>query len=250
MAKKLTFFLKSRIPWPLAFKTVGAALAAAGLWFSDFHWLATAIFWVFFGATYFSESFQRRSLRYSYWFLAISGFFLVKIGLTASWPLLLSFILLLVFLSFFFVILGLMNFFFSDRFLIFNLFQSSFFLAFFSVFFYFQPTASPAAILGLTPCVFLLLQEFFDFNGVIWPKRRFLAAGVLSLVGTQVFWTAAFLPIGFINSAAFLALFISMARDAFLAHFRGHFSVPYLLRQLTIFVVLVLFIFAISQWSL
>jgi len=250
MAKKLIFSLKNRIPWPLAFKIAGAALVLSWLWFSDFSWLAGAAFWLFFAVVYLMESFRRRALRSSYWLLVILAFFLIKIGLAAFWTPLLSFALLLVFLSLFFVILGMMDFVFNDQFLTYNLFNSSFFLAVFSIFFHFQPTLSLKAVLALIIFSFLLLQEFFGFNGVLWPKRRLLASSALALASSQIAWLAAFLPIGFINAAAFLTLFLSLARDASLAYFQGHFSIFYLFRQLTFFVVLSLFIFLISPWSL
>lgn len=250
MAKRLTFFLKSRIPWPLVFEIAAAGLVLAILWLTEFHWLAATAFWVFFAVIYLSGHFRRRSLRVSFWLLIAITFFLAKIGLAVVWTPLLALAFFVIFLILFFIVLGLADFIFGDQFLIFNLFHSAFFLVIFSIFFYFQPIVSFRAVPGIILALFLLLGEFFEFNGVPWPKRRILASGLLALAGGQIGWLASFLPIGFINAAAFLALFLTLGRDAILAHFQGHFSIFYLFRQLTFFVILALFIFLISSWSL
>ncbi|MDP2705855.1 MAG: hypothetical protein Q8O49_01465, partial [bacterium] len=139
---------------------------------------------------------------------------------------------------------------FNDHFLVYNLFHSSFLLAVFGIFFYFRFFFSFWLFLGLFLAIFLLLEEFFVFNGIGWPKRRLAAEGALTLAAIQIGWLTSFLPIGFINSAAFLVLFLGLSRDAVLAHFQGYFSISYLFRQLTFFVILSLFIFLISSWSL
>ncbi|MDP1706345.1 MAG: hypothetical protein Q8L36_00815 [bacterium] len=250
MVKKLISFSRNRIPWPLAFKIAGAAIVLSLLYFSAFSWLAIFIFWGFFGYIYFAESFRRRSFRFSYWLLIFLAFVLIKIGLDYFWTPVLALALFLVFLALFFVVLGLIDFVFGDQFLVYNLFHSSFFLAVFGIFFYFRFSSSFLLLFGLFLVVLLLLEEFFVFNGIGWPKRRLVAEGVLALTAVQIAWLTSLLPIGFINSAAFLVLFLGLSRDAALAHFQGHFSIFYLFRQLTFFIILSLFIFFISSWSL
>lgn len=250
MVKRLISFLKNRIPWPLAFKITGAAIVLSFLYFSAFSWLAIFVFWGFFGYVYFAESFRRRSFRFSYWLLVLLAFILIKIGLDYFWTPILALAFFLVFLAFFFVILGLIDFIFGNQFFVYNLFHSSFFLAVFGIFFYFRFSSSFWLLLSLFLAVLLFLEEFFVFNGIDWPKRRLAAEGVLALVAVQIAWLASFLPIGFINCAAFLVLFLGLSRDAVLAHFQGYFSIFYLFRQLTFFIILSLFIFLISSWSL
>lgn len=250
MVKRLISFSKNRIPWPLAFKIAAAAIVLSFLYFSAFSWLAISVFWGFFGYVYFAESFRRRSFRFSYWLLVLLTFIFIKIGLDYFWTPVLALSFFLIFLVLFFVILGLIDFVFGNQFLIYNLFHSSFFLAVFGIFFYFRFFSSFWLFLGLFLTTLLLLEEFFVFNGIGWPKRRLAAEGVLALAAVQIAWLTSFLPIGFINSAAFLVLFLGLSRDAILAHFQGHFSIFYLFRQLTFFVILSLFIFLISSWSL
>jgi len=93
-------------------------------------------------------------------------------------------------------------------------------------------------------------HESFDFFGVTRGKRLVFAAFILSLLSVELSWVVMFLPLGFINAAAFLALFFLLVRDGIVIHFQGYLSLPFVFKQLTFFIVLAVLIFASARWAI
>ena len=213
----------------------------------DFSVVAVVIFLAVFSGIYFSQSVERRMLRTSFWFLPI--FSIVGIKLLSP-SLLLSSLSLLPFAVLFFVLLGLMNLVFRDRFLVYGIFNTALLLLIFLIAFY---AWRPGSFLILGPVLFLvvalLFMEVLGVFEIFLGRRALVVGGTLGLLAAEVVWLTGFLPLGFINAAVFATLFFLLLRDGLAVHFRGFLNLPFIFRQLTFFIVLTIVIFAASSWS-
>ncbi len=108
---------------------------------------------------------------------------------------------------------------------------------------------SPLAALAVFVSVTLLLREAFLSAGAPPGRRTWVAAAAAGLAAAELQLVLTFLPLGPINTAAFLTLFSFLARDSLVAHFRGTLDLTGVLRSLTVLVVLTMLIFAASRWS-
>ena len=104
--------------------------------------------------------------------------------------------------------------------------------------------------------VFLLFEECFGFlrsavhNSLFTIHNSRFISLVFAFLGLELFWVVSLLPIGFVNLAIFETLFVFLTRDFTLAYFSGRFNRQFFIYHLLIFVVLVIFIFTNSKWSI
>ena len=258
MAKRLISSLTKTIEWKSAAKAALAALALGFVGWAGFSFWAVILFFAVVFSVYFSESAERKSLRASFWVSVFSGLAAVRIILNSNglpaplflWPLMAAFGGLT------FLILGFSNFIFKNRSLAAELFDTSILLYFFLIMFAIGPGLSSASqlnpvfwLLAAWLGIGLIIREFFLMEGL--PRRMAnVISWSLALIGGEVALLAAFLPLGFINGAAFSTLFVILVRDAVLSRFKGLLSPSAVLRSLAIFIVMAGVIFATVNWFL
>lgn len=244
MVKKLTSFLKTRIEWKLSFE---AALAGLLLWlaansggFFRFIGFIGFIFWIsHLYRLYFP---QIKEFRFS--FLLLSVLSALATGLISPvesiGP---SGLAAAVFAVLLFILIGLSNFLFKNNQGVYAFFQTGLLLFVFILFFGQLRLNNFISLLGVMITVFFIFKEFF-------PRQPAVFNLVVGLVALELAWLVSFLPLGFINAAVFLTLFLILSRDIFTAYFEGILKKSFLLRQLTFFAIIAIVIFASSGWNL
>lgn len=248
MAEKLKFLLTDRTLWKLALKSIVAATALFLVRFFNFHFIAILGFFVLLLIIYFSQAGERKLLRLSFWVLPALS--LAAIGLISPINLIGLIGFIFVFAILFFIILGLVDFFFKERALVYGIFNTALFLILFLLFFYLTPLKN-FWILGIALffLIILIFGEIFKFFEMPKTKRTFALAAAASLLGVEFSWITGLLPLGFINSAVFLTLFFLLTRDAFIASVRGNLNFSFVFRELLFFVFITIIIFAAASWS-
>lgn len=218
--------------------------AAFGLLLAGFALINNPVFGYFvillFGYfIYLSLPGERRLFRTSFFLTVV--FAPVAVGLTA--------ISIIPITILFWGFLALIDFKFPDRFLAYGILNISLLILVFAVF------AALGGVWGLGYwgliffiVVWALFQEaigFYGFKG----RKRWLTAGVLSFATFQIFWFVQLLPLGVINSAVFMTVFMVLLREIMRSHIRGRLNRAFLLQQFTFLVVFWIIIFAASQWT-
>lgn len=212
------------------------------------------------GAVYFSELSDRRLFRASYWFVSIGS----VLGASAVFSFpgfslkgLISILLVLIFGGLIFLVLGLVNLLFKNRNIAYGLLNIALIAYFFILIFYRWPGFSTSLVLpdilwflavffGTT----LLVREFLVFEGAAAGWNLRMISWSMGFLACQIAALTLLLPLGFINAAAFLTLFLIIARDAILASLRGFLGLTLVLRELAIFAVILSLIFATVTWIL
>lgn len=252
--------LKDSIEFRCGVKALGASAALGFLILVGTSFWPVVIFLLALGAIYFSETAERKSLRISFWLLVLAGIFgagvaSLSAGLVFSavfWFLILAFGMLI------FLILGIVNSVFRHRFVIFNVLNTALAACFFMLVFYFRPDFGGGSIFSFVVWFIILfwvaglfIKEVLTFGDPLSRGRNLrLLTWVFSLLVVELVALVAFLPLGFINAAAFLTLLYILGRDVILARLRGLLKLPLVLRELAIFAVLSIVIFATVTWVL
>lgn len=241
MAKKLALFLKDRIAWKSLFKILLAVAAPAWLGLKELNWL-TGIFFIFaFSAVYFLEPpFRRRIFKTSFWLLALSGlavFGFISLNQIVFWC------LLILFSAVFWLLDSLINFSFKNHLFFYSLLNNLILLAGAALFFRFFLKFPFLVSLVWFVFLILVLNEFCRVWDIFRPKKTLTVNTVVALAGLEIGVLTAFLPLGFINAAAFLTLFVIFSREAVLVHFKGELNLGYLFRQFTVFILAAILIF-------
>lgn len=246
MVKKFPLFLKERIGWKLLFETALAVLVLLWLKAAAFSFWPAFIFFALMALEYFSLPEERRFARFSFVFL-VGATYLSLVTVTLpffDWFVLLLFAVLL------FIVLGLGRLIFQDRFVAYGILNTGLQILFFlPVFYELKPATLFWWLLVVFFCEFWLWLECLRFFGLLEKSRRLTAAG-LALVAAEISAVVMFLPLGFVNAAAFLGLLLFLARDSFLAYGRGSLNLPFVLKETTFFVFFAVLIFATARWSL
>ena len=260
MVKKLTSYLRKTTGWKLPVKAGVFSLALGLVAWAGFSFWPALIFIAVASATYFSEPPERKILRSSFYLLSILGLLgaAIPLGFPGT-PLhgLISIFMVVIFGILVFGWLGLVNSSFNDRFLAYNLLNTALSAFFFVLAFYLMPNFNSESILTLLLWflavflgVLLLLVETLSFEVSARGRGLKLTAWSFALILAEVAVMASFLPAGFLDTAAFLALFYILGRDAILSHFRGFLSFSLVFTELTIFAVVLGLIFATVNWVL
>lgn len=253
MAKRLPFLSINRIAWRSLYRAAVVALALVLAVETRFAFLALALFIAAIGYAYFTQVAERKALRVSLWSLplvALIGFWAFPahpafFGGSAAFGVL-AFAL---FFGAFFILAGLGDFLFKDRFLWYGIAHTVTLLAVFLVF----PLLAAASLWWLFVFFFVLFwlfEEAFVFFGVETPRRVRAASAALTFLAVEISFLTGLLPLGALDAAAFLALLFFLLRDALVAHFEGALDRGFALRGLTVFVLFALIIFASAQWSI
>ena len=247
MPKKLKLDLinPGGLPFQLALKS---AVFFILLFLVDYNLLVFLLF-IFF-AFYFYFRPRLNSGRFFYSFLT-----LVSVSLIIAGKLPVSsyrFLFVLFFGAVFFVLLGIKNLVFvhpqNFYYIINGLLLLSVFLSFFiadkSHWFILKYLLAGVAI-------FLLSREFLSFFSASTNKFLILLTSlVFAFLAMEMIWVVALLPMGFLNSSALVLLFMLVLEDFAVNYFAGGLNRVLVLRNVTIFVLMSLAIFAASHWSI
>ncbi len=103
--------------------------------------------------------------------------------------------------------------------------------------------------------VYLVFRESFDLftaesNGLRVSLFKSSTAAIFSLLLFQGVWGISLLPIGFINSASLVLLFVLVLEDLAINHWEGTLTRRLMLRDASLFMFAVALIFAGSKWVL
>jgi len=240
MVKKLNFLLISKLPRLLLFKVLFFVLILAGLYFWDFSLTASAIFIISVFWLYFSQLPERRHFRFSFIILMLTAFFVLHFSV---WG-------ILIFFPLFYLLLGLGAFVFKNSAAVYLFLNTCLFLIIFLFFFGLgRPEYFLLVNLLLFLIIFFLLRECFKNSLFPIHNSQFIAL-VIAFLSLELFWAINLLPLGFVNSAILLTLFIFLTRDFVLAYFSGRLNRQFLVSHFLIFSILAVLIFVFSKWSI
>ena len=254
MDKKLNFLFANKQWKSLLLKVFFFGLGLLGLYFFNFSLFAVFLFGFLLLWFYFSRLPERGYSRISFLVLVLAAFFALRFFGT-NFSVALGTVLIFSFL--FYLLLGLTAFIFKNRHSVYLFLNTGLFLAVFMLFF---SVAQSKYFLFLDFLLFLiiyfLIRECFNFprfgihNSLfIIPNPVFISL-VIAFLSLELFWAISLLPIGFINSAILQTLFVFLMRDFALAYFSGRFNRRFLIYYFLAFIILVIFVFAASRWSI
>ena len=242
-ARVLKFLSTEKTLWKLLLETAVAVLAVGFL--SPIGPIGLMGLIVIFAAIYFREVEEKKLFRISFWLLPVLA--LAAIGFMGPIGPVGPIGLITVFAALFFVLLGLINLFFKERFLVYGIFNTAFLIALSLLFFYLLRPDN-FWILGtvFSIAVFLTLKEVFGFFGPLEGRRAALFAGVLGFLGLELSYILQFLPLGFMSAAVYLTLFLVIARETVVSSAKGGLNFSFMMKQITLFAVLTIVVFALS----
>ncbi len=114
----------------------------------------------------------------------------------------------------------------------------------------FSSAEAPLPLLAFLIATILLMRDALGFFDAAPPRRAWVLALGIGAVAAEFMVLLALLPLGFVDAAVLLALVLFLARDGLLRVLRGEPVLPYLFRELALFVVLTTVVFAVSRWSI
>lgn len=249
MVKKLTSFLTGQITLRLLFKAVLAGLFLFWVLASGFGWFPLIAFFGVVFIIYVLESATAKSIKASFWllpiFTVVGSYFLLKLfpSVFPTAP-----IVAFVFAFIFFIILGLQNFLFKNRLLIYGILNALIFLILSLVVFSQNILIFWSAVLFLA--VYFVFKESLGFFGVVSTKHSSFISAAVAFLGLVIGFFLSFLPLNFIGLAAFLTLFLLLVRDSFLVYSQGFLDLNFVFRELTFFILISFVIFAAGRWSI
>ena len=96
-----------------------------------------------------------------------------------------------------------------------------------------------------------LLQESLDFTAPEFPEKRksLIEIGAAFLI-MEIMSVIVMLPLGFLDSAALMILFIFILEDLIFHHTKGSLNRQIILNNIAILVIAIIFIFSTSRWTL
>ncbi|HAS95269.1 TPA: hypothetical protein DIS57_01475 [Candidatus Wolfebacteria bacterium] len=221
-------------------------------------------FWasLFFAAAfsgYFRSLFEWNTFLYSFFVLTLYAYlgtsFLMSTsevgGASGNMPVVLA---SMVFGTLFFLLLGIKEFLFLWRHAIFNFLSGALYFFIGGTFFIVDKSAAGDFLLYFLlsfVALYLLIRESIEFFMEDAPKRKkeLLVIGSAVLVA-EFLSVVSILPIGFLNSAALIILFVFILEDLVYYHLKGTLDRQIVLNNMTILIVCLLFIFATSKLSL
>jgi hypothetical protein len=97
--------------------------------------------------------------------------------------------------------------------------------------------------------IFLIIQEWFFWLEIKFPKRYRLSALVFSFLILQLLWAVSILPLGFINSATIMTIFVYLMFDFCVNHFKGSINKKLVVRNSIILILSLFIIFLSTNWK-
>ncbi|MBI5732820.1 hypothetical protein HY967_02590 [Candidatus Jorgensenbacteria bacterium] len=239
MVKRLISLLTNRTAWKLLFRGVFLSGTIFLAVYTGFAWWAVAalivtVFWIHFILL------ERYVISVSFFIAVLASLF----SLTLRVPnVLIGFLSIGILVA----LIGIGSLAFSRRDIIYDITETALAFLIFTAFFAVNSDEWWMYVLVFIAFVFLT-HESFVFGGVPWRMYRSSAAVAVGLVVIELAWIVRFLPLGFINAAALLALFCSMTRNAFIVGFKGNMTPRLFLTNISAFIAVSMVIFAASKW--
>jgi hypothetical protein len=98
--------------------------------------------------------------------------------------------------------------------------------------------------------VFFVVQEWFLWLGIDFPRRRRLISIVFSFIILQFVWVVSLLPLGFINSALLITIFVYLMFSFCANHFKGTLNKKLVINNLIILASSLLIIFFFTNLTI
>ena len=246
MLKKLSSVIKN----PASRSAFKAAIAALLLWSANSHWLLAVLF----VTTVFYFYFRSGGFGYFYSFLVL----LLSVLFVNPWSSSLSSLIVsAVFGVLFFLLLSVKNLVFVNRRAIYHFLNNFLFAAVFLNFFLADKSQLFfVKYLLVFGAIFLLFKEatffekqYINVGGLAAAFNDKLMATVFSFVVFQFIWAIALLPLGFLNASALALVTALTIKDLMIARLSGNLNRQLILRNITVFIIFSLVIFAASSWQ-
>lgn len=225
-----------------------------GVFSGNFSFLTFLFFLFLVIGIYFSQLPERGQFKTSFLFLVLTALAALNFFAESFYP---AIFICAVFSFLFYLFLGITGIIFKNRQAVYLFFNSCLFLAVFSLFFGVDKSRHYLIInLLLFLIIYFLIKECFYFLRSVIQNSLFVIhnsqfiALVFAFLGLELFWVINLLPIGSINSAILLTLFIFLMRDFALIYFSGRLNRRFLVNHFLIFIILVVFIFINSRWGI
>ncbi len=250
MVKKFISPLINRTTWRLLEKTLLGVAALYLAYLASFSFFAVFGFLCILLYVYLTAGAARRDFRFSFWLLQVV--FLLALA-SFSLPGLLLTIYGLILLA----LVGLMGTVFSNRLFVYGLASIAVALSFFAVLFSRSPSFSQNSfwsefwwLLFTFGVVYWLFKEYWQ-TFASWESRKMRLYGMsLGVLSAELAAIVVFLPLGFLNAAAFLSLLFLVSRDTVMAHEKGFLNPSFVFREITLFIVISSIIFAAVSWRI
>lgn len=97
--------------------------------------------------------------------------------------------------------------------------------------------------------VFLLIREWLSWLERGFPKRRQVIALVLSFLTLQLLWAVSLLPLGFIDSATLMTVFVYVMLDFCMHHFKGTVNKELILKNSVVTALSLFIVFIFTNWK-
>ena len=201
------------------------------------------------GLVLYFRNHPQNNLENIYSFLALLSVSILSINLLGRAQFILPAIIFFSFL--FYLILGIKDFYFIRRyewnsvkniFLIFSIFLV-YFMSNKYVFFYLD-------YLAVFIAMFFLIKEWIFWLEPNFPKRYNFVAFVFSFLILQILWAVSILPLGFLNSASLMAIFIYIMFDSCTDYFKGILTKKQIIKDLIILTFSFIAIFFFTNWKI
>jgi len=220
--------------------------------FLHFSFFSLLIFFLLMLKVYFSQTGARQHFRTSFW---VSNLLFVIFLAQIENLIGLKLLIFIFYGVLMFLILGLMNLFFKEKFIVYNFVNLLILLLLFSGIFAFHPLFKNFSFwqiflwsFGIFWGVVLVLLEFWkNFGKGFLRKERFWSY-LIGLLALELSMILVFLPLGFFNAAIFLTLILLILRNVYLAYENGSLNFNFIFKELTIFVIVTALISLLVNW--
>lgn len=250
MAEKLKSLLLDRTLWRLASRAGSLALALFLVRLFSASWWSLLLY--VFSCTSLYKNFIRERKFLSVHFLALNGLAIAVMFISPySFSSIAAILLVFAILIFFLISLSQFSikreplvYRFTENCVVLTLFITVFSLP--QIFFDFSYLAYPF----LFAVLLLLSRESLLFSGIQFSRRALLYAAGLSFIILQIVFLVFFLPLGFINASALLLLLTALLKNSILTAFEGLVDNRFIVKEVSIGVLITLLIFILSTWEL
>ena len=104
--------------------------------------------------------------------------------------------------------------------------------------------------LAVFAVIYFLIKEWLFWLEPNFPKRYNLIAFASSFLLLQIMWAISVLPLGFLNSACLMTLFVYITIDSCADYFRGVLTKKQIIKDLAILALSLAAIFFFTNWSI
>lgn len=103
--------------------------------------------------------------------------------------------------------------------------------------------------LAVFVAIFLLIKEWLFWLEPNFPKRYNLVAFVFSFLILQIIWAVSILPLGFLNSASLMTVFVYIIFDSCTDYFKGVLTKKQIIKNFIILALSLITVFFFTKWK-